>query len=55
MPGDGAIDLRAIRGMVEATGYAGHCDVEIFSAENWWKREPDEVLRICLERHQTVV
>jgi sugar phosphate isomerase/epimerase len=55
MPGDGAIDLRAIRAMVEATGYAGHCDVEIFSAENWWKREPDEVLRICLERHQTVV
>jgi len=55
MPGDGVIDLRAIRDMVEATGYAGHIDVEIFSAENWWKREPSEVLRICLQRHQTVV
>ena len=55
MPGDGVIDLRSIRAMVEATGYAGHCDVEIFSAQNWWKREPSEVLRICLERHQTVV
>ena len=55
MPGDGVISLRAIRAMVEATGYAGHCDVEIFSAQNWWKRDPDEVLRICLERHQTVV
>ncbi len=22
---------------------------------NWWLREPAEVLRICLERHQTVV
>ena len=55
MPGDGVIDLRAIRAMVEATGYDGHIDVEIFSAQNWWKREPAEVLRICLERHQTVV
>lgn len=55
MPGDGVIDLKTIRSMVEATGYAGHCDVEIFSAENWWKREPSEVLRICLERHRTVV
>jgi sugar phosphate isomerase/epimerase len=55
MPGDGVIDLRSIRAMVEATGYDGHIDIEIFSAQNWWKREPSEVLRICLERHQTVV
>jgi sugar phosphate isomerase/epimerase len=55
MPGDGAIDLRGIRAMVEAAGYAGHCDVEIFSAQDWWTREPSEVLRICLERHRTVV
>jgi sugar phosphate isomerase/epimerase len=55
MPGDGVIDLKHIRGMVEATGYAGHVDVEIFSTLDWWKRDPDEVLRICLERHQTVV
>ena len=32
MPGDGVIDLRAIRAMVEATGYDGLIDVEIFSA-----------------------
>jgi sugar phosphate isomerase/epimerase len=55
MPGDGVIDLRGIRAMVEAVGYAGHCDVEIFSAHNWWTRDPADVLRICLERHQTVV
>ena len=55
MPGDGVIDLRGIRAMVEATGYAGHIDVEIFSTLDWWKREPDEVLRICKERHRTVV
>jgi sugar phosphate isomerase/epimerase len=55
MPGDGIIDLRAIRAMVEATGFAGYCEVEILSAQNWWKRDPDEVIRICIERHQTVV
>src|SRR5215468_4620782 len=55
MMGDGVIDLRAIRAMVEAAGYRGHCEVEILSAENWWKRDPDEVLGICIERHQTVV
>jgi sugar phosphate isomerase/epimerase len=55
MPGDGAIDLKAIRALVEATGYDYYIDVEIFSANNWWKRDPNEVLRICLERHQTVV
>jgi sugar phosphate isomerase/epimerase len=55
MMGDGVIDLRAIRAMVEAAGYRGHCEVEILSAENWWKRDPGEVLRVCVERHQTVV
>jgi sugar phosphate isomerase/epimerase len=55
MPGDGVIDLRGIRAMVEAAGYAGPCDVEIFSAQDWWARDPAEVLQICLERHQTVV
>jgi sugar phosphate isomerase/epimerase len=55
MPGDGIIDLRRLRAMVEDAGYRGHCDVEIFSAQNWWKRDPEEVLRICLERHQNVV
>lgn len=55
MPGDGMIDLKSIRAMVEATGYDGFIDVEIFSAHNWWKRDPDEVLGICLERHRTVV
>jgi sugar phosphate isomerase/epimerase len=54
MPGDGIIDLRHIRGLVEAAGYAGHCDVEVLS-QNWWQRDPAEVLRICIDRHQTVV
>ncbi len=55
MMGDGVIDLKKIRGWVERTGFDGLCEVEIFSAENWWKRPPDEVLKTCIERHQTVV
>jgi sugar phosphate isomerase/epimerase len=55
MMGDGVIDLRAVRRLVEDTGYRGHCEVEIFSTGNWWKRDPVEVLRTCIERHRTVV
>ena len=55
MMGDGVIDIPGIRRMVEATGYAGHREVEIFSARNWWKRDPDEVIRIIKERYQTSV
>jgi sugar phosphate isomerase/epimerase len=55
MPGDGIIDLRRIRALVEAAGYGGHCDVEVLSTEHWWKRDPAEVLRICIERHETSV
>jgi sugar phosphate isomerase/epimerase len=55
MMGDGIIDLRGIRAMVEAAGYAGHCDVEIFSANNWWKRDPAEVLRVAIERYRKFV
>jgi len=55
MMGDGIIDLRGIRALVEATGFSGYCEVEIFSAETWWKRVPEEVLAICRERHRSVV
>ncbi|MEI9946915.1 MAG: sugar phosphate isomerase/epimerase family protein [Chitinophagaceae bacterium] len=44
-----------LRQMVEATGYAGAVDVEIFSANNWWKRDPDEVLKVCIERFRACV
>jgi sugar phosphate isomerase/epimerase len=55
MMGDGIIDLRRIRGWMEAAGYAGFSEVEIFSANNWWQRPGDEVLATCMERHRTVV
>jgi sugar phosphate isomerase/epimerase len=54
MMGDGVIDLPRIRSWVEAAGYTGFQEVEIFSELDWWKRDPDEVLRICKERHQEV-
>lgn len=55
MMGDGVIDIPAIRAMVEAASYSGFCEVEIFSARNWWKRDPDEVVRVVKERYQTAV
>ncbi|MCB2128155.1 MAG: sugar phosphate isomerase/epimerase [Rhodobacteraceae bacterium] len=54
MMGDGVADLKSLRRAVEDAGYKGPCEVEIFSADNWWKRPPDEVLGIIVERFQTV-
>lgn len=54
MMGDGVIDLPSVRSGVEGAGYDGLVETEIFSAQNWWQREPDEVLSICAERLQTV-
>jgi sugar phosphate isomerase/epimerase len=50
MMGDGVIDLPLIRSWIEGAGYAGFQEVEIFSELDWWKRDPDEVLRTCVER-----
>ena len=52
MMGDGVIDLPLIRSWMEREGYAGFHEVEIFSELDWWKRDPDEVLRTCVERHR---
>jgi sugar phosphate isomerase/epimerase len=54
MMGDGVIDLTGLRRMVEAAGFHGHQEVEIFSAENWWKKTGEEVLKTCIERYNTV-
>lgn len=50
MMGDGVADLRSIRCAVENAGYTGYCEAEIFSAENWWKRDPHEVLKTIVKR-----
>ena len=54
MMGDGAIDIKSVRRAVEAEGFAGYSEIEIFS-ESWWTKPIDEVLRTCIERHRTVV
>ena len=54
MMGDGVVDLPYLRNLVEKAGYRGAIEVEIFSAENWWKKPGDEVLRTCIERYRTV-
>ncbi|MFL6684834.1 sugar phosphate isomerase/epimerase family protein [Paraburkholderia graminis] len=54
MMGDGVIDLKETRSLVESAGYVGMTEVEIFSKDVWWKAPPDEVLRCCADRLQTV-
>ena len=54
MMGDGVIELRQARGWMEAAGYAGCAEVEIFS-EHWWSRPGEEVLDTCIARHCSVV
>ena len=55
MMGDGVIDLPQMRGWVEDAGFGGYAEVEIFSAENWWKRDGGEVLDTCISRHRSAV
>lgn len=55
MMGDGVIELKKIRQWVEAAGFAGYAEVEIFSALDWWQRTGEETLDTCIARHCTVV
>jgi sugar phosphate isomerase/epimerase len=55
MMGDGVIDIPKIRGWVEAQGFNGFSEVEIFSTENWWQREHSTVLDTCISRHRSAV
>ncbi len=47
MMGDGVIDIKSVRAAVEAQGFAGYSEIEIFSDE-WWGRPMDDVLRTCI-------
>lgn len=55
MMGDGVIDIPRIRGWVEAQGFAGYSEAEIFSSGNWWQRDGGEVLDTCIARHRACV
>ena len=53
MPGDGLIDNREIRHWLEATGFNGPVEVEIFSKRDWWTRPEDEVVSVIRQRYET--
>ncbi|RRH87542.1 sugar phosphate isomerase/epimerase [Variovorax beijingensis] len=55
MMGDGVVELKKIRGWVEAAGFAGFSEVEIFSNLDWWQRAGSETLDVCIERHKQAV
>jgi sugar phosphate isomerase/epimerase len=55
MMGDGVIDIPKIRTWVEAAGFDGACEVEIFSQANWWQRDADDVLETVKDRHNRFV
>ncbi len=55
MMGDGAIDLPAIRRDMEAAGYDGFCEVEIFSAGRWWPKSIDEILGTMVARGKSCI
>jgi sugar phosphate isomerase/epimerase len=50
MMGDGVIDIPQVRGWMEAAGFDGYAEVEIFS-NRWWDTDPHEVVKTCLDRH----
>jgi sugar phosphate isomerase/epimerase len=50
MMGDGVIELRRLREAVDATGYAGPIEVEIFN-EALWELPGDDLLRLTTERY----
>ncbi len=55
MMGDGVIALRKIRSQMEAAGFSGFAEVEIFSTLDWWQRPGTEVLDTCIARHKSAV
>ncbi len=54
MMGDGVADFKALRKSVEDAGYSGYYEVDIFSANDWWHRDHDEVLDVVVRRFRTV-
>ncbi|WP_458792766.1 sugar phosphate isomerase/epimerase family protein [Yoonia sp. MH D7] len=54
MMGDGVIDIARLRAAVEAEGFDGLNEVEIFSALDWWTKDPDHVLNTLVERSRQV-
>lgn len=54
MMGDGVIEIPKVREWVEAAGFDGYAEVEIFS-NRWWQHSHENVLDLCVERHRSAV
>jgi sugar phosphate isomerase/epimerase len=54
MMGDGVVDFPPLRAAVDAAGYTGDIEVEIFNADIW-AADPDEVLTTMKKRYAELV
>ncbi len=54
MMGDGVIDFAPLRAAVDAAGYTGDIEVEIFNADIW-AADPDEVLSLMKSRYRALI
>lgn len=54
LPGEGTVDFAAFRRWLDAAGYTGPIEVEIFNAD-LWARDGDDVLRDVRDRYLTHV
>jgi sugar phosphate isomerase/epimerase len=52
MMGDGVIDITGIRAAVDRAGFDGFYEVELVSTV-WERRDPTEVVKICVNRYLT--
>ncbi|CDX33802.1 Xylose isomerase domain protein TIM barrel [Mesorhizobium sp. SOD10] len=50
MVGDGCVDIARVRGWLDDIGYAGPFELEIFSELDWWQRDPEQTVKIAIER-----
>lgn len=50
MVGDGVIDFERIRSVLDEIGYDGPFELELFSEMDWWKRDPNETVRVGIQR-----
>lgn len=54
MMGDGHIDFKRLRSLVDDAGYSGDIEVEIFNADVW-ADDPDDVLALMKQRYASEV
>jgi sugar phosphate isomerase/epimerase len=52
--GDGVIQIRKLRGLVEQSGYSGPIEVEIMN-RTLWNSDPESVLAQVVERFEKFV